>query len=176
MHSLGIAYGLNMGYIYNMTKKGLYKVISVSLPEGLYKILIELGEHFHVSHSEVIRRGLETQKEIMLKQKFGYKGADIAKAKLSKDAMKEDRENKIAWLRAASGPEILQFLLETGYIETDQFEQGAKLVRMVVEPNDAGVMALRQHFHDKDSGVFSYPSDLQPLEEVIRGLIKEKKI
>lgn len=176
MHSVGIAYLPNMDYTYNMKSKEAYKVISISLSAGSYKRLKEMASYFDISTSELIRRSLDVQHEGFLKQKFGYKGADIAKAKLSKDAAKEEREDRIAWIRSAAGEEVMAFLIECGYVENPEFEQGSKIVRAIVEPNEGGIMALRQRFFDKDSGELVYTSDLQPLEEVIRGLVKEKKI
>ncbi len=163
-----------------MPKPKLQSVITnISLPSQYLRRMKDLADQLGISVSDLLRRGFDMYEKEHNAEKFGrYKGTEVAKSKISKQQQKEDRENKIAWLRSASGPEILQFLLECGYIEMDQivFEQGAKLVRVVVEANESGIMALRQHFHDKDSGELVYTSDLQPLEEVIRGLIKEKKI
>lgn len=152
------------------------KIIPISLSEKFYKQLKEMAEHYGVSSAEVCRRGLSLQYENMLRQKFGYKGETLVRSKMDKEARAAQREDQMAWVRSADGPALTAYLIDCGYIEEPEFEQGDLIVRIVAEPNDAGILMLRQRFFIKATNEFSYASDLQTIEEVVKGLIKEKRI
>lgn len=136
-----------------------------------------MSEHWDISAAEVIRRALDILYENLETQKFGrYRGTEAIKSKLGRQEAEAKREEQIATLRGAGPEELTVFLIDSGYVETPEFEQGGKIVRIVAELNEAGIMTLRQRFYDKETNEFSYASDLQTLNEIINGLIKEKRI
>ena len=159
-----------------MSKERKGKIMPFSIGLKQYKKLKEMSEHWDVSAAEVIRRALDVLYENLQRHRFGYKGADAMKAKLGRQEAESKREGQIAELRTMDAETLTAFLIDSGYIENPEYEQGNKIVRIVAELNEGGMMALRQRFYDKGSNEFSYASDLQTLDEVIKGLIKEKKI
>ena len=159
-------------YYVCMTKpKTKGKTINLSLSSEMHGLLKEMAEHFKISSSEIIRRGIETQKEIMLRQKFGYKGETLARAKMNREAKDLQREDQINSLRTMSAQEFQSHLEQIGYFtmynlpdnihnEIVESPAGVTWVQKTVAP-DGAIISRREVF---------------TLDEIIGDLKKNKLI
>lgn len=171
MHSMGLQRVRSRCIIHNMNKGRLGKIISIVVSDDLYENLKKVAKHFGVSQSEVMRRGLETQKEIMLKQQFGYKGETTGKRQAAREGAKEFREGRIAFVRTGPLEDVAKWLHSIDYWE----DEDTASMRYAVEEREDGMRITRQIFLNAD-GTISHKSDLQTIDEVVRTLINEKKI
>ena len=129
-----------------------------------------MGDYYGISLSEVCRRGLTVQYSDMLREKFGYKGETVAKAKLSKEQRERERDMRIAFIKTGDPEEITAWLNEIQYFEN--VPEGARAAFAIKADTGTRVVQM-QYFKD---GQLDYASDLQSEDELIRQLVKEKKI
>lgn len=161
-----------------LEKEKKSKLLTLVLGPELFSRLKDMAGYYNISQSALVRELINQKYAIYFKDTRGYMaGSEATKSRLDKKAKEARRQEQIDWVKnTKESAALTAYLIDCGYIEEPERQENDMIVRVAAEPNDTGLMMLRQRFFNKATGEFSYASDLQTIEEVVKGLIKEKRI
>lgn len=149
--------------------------IHLSFPKIVFNRIESLAEKIGVSVSEIMRMAFYNFENQYYKDRYGrYGGIQIGRGKTTRLMREEKRAEQIEQLQSMSPEEIMDFLIAINYLDPDRVENDI-LYCYRIKDEAAGRM-LYQLQINQESGEEIYSRLVFTLEELIKDLIKTKKI
>ncbi len=157
----------------NTQNKRKGRTLNITISDIGYSRVQEVCAHLGISASEAFRRGADLLYSSTIKERYGYKGAELTKIKVDKNTQQKERESTIQLLRSMSPAELFNFLTEKGYFAF--YDLPSNIKNTIETGETSGITTWVQTTMDPDGIVISR-REVFTIDEIINDLRKNKFI